>query len=55
MIKCNDNDPPWISHEVKRAIKRKHRVYKKFVLRGRKTDDWSYVQEVRKSTSTLVA
>ena len=55
MIKCNDKDPPWISHEIKRAIKRKHRVYKKFVHRGRKADDWSYVQEVRKSTSTLVA
>ena len=55
VIKCNDKDPPWISHEVKRAIKRKHRVYKKFVLRGRKADDWSYAQEVKKSTSTLVA
>ena len=55
VIKCNDKDPPWISHEAKRAIKRKHRIYKKFVLRGRKANDWSYVQEVWKSTSTLAA
>ena len=26
IIKCNDKDPPWISSEIKTAIKRKHRV-----------------------------
>ena len=32
---------------LKSAIKRKHRVYNKFVKRGRKPDDWEYVCTVR--------
>ena len=27
IITCNDKDPPWITPEIKTAIKRKHRVY----------------------------
>ena len=41
VIKCNDKDPSWISHQVKSAIKRKHKIYRKCVLRGRKAEDWS--------------
>ena len=26
----NDRDPPWMTREIKTAIKRKHRVYEKF-------------------------
>ena len=55
IVQFNDKDPPWISHEVKNAIKRKHRVYKKFVQRGRRVEDWENVKEVRKSTSKLIA
>ena len=39
-IKCNDKDPPWITKELKSAIRRKHRVYRKFVQRGRKPEEW---------------
>ena len=28
VIKCNDKDPPWITPELKTAIKRKHRVFR---------------------------
>ena len=34
-IMITDKDPPWLTHELKTAIKRKHRVYKKYVRRGR--------------------
>ena len=50
IVQFNDKDPPWISHEVKSAINRKHRVYKEFVQRGRRVEDWENVKEVRGST-----
>ena len=34
IITCNDKDPPWITPEIKTAIKRKHHVYNKYVRRG---------------------
>ena len=37
-ITCCDRDAPWITDEVKEAIKRKHRVYTKYVKRGRIPD-----------------
>ena len=33
IITCNDKDPPWITPEIKMAIKHKHRVYNKYVRR----------------------
>ena len=38
-ITCCDRDAPWITDEVKKAIKRKHRVHRKYVKQGRKPDD----------------
>ena len=38
-IKCNDKDAPWITPNVKTAINRKHRVFKKFVDGGRREED----------------
>ena len=35
---------------VKTAIRRKHRVYKKFLQRGRKQEDLVKVRDVRKET-----
>ena len=53
-IKCNDKDPPWITPEIKTAIKRKHRVYNKYVRRGRKPDEWEYVRVTRNETSKII-
>ena len=39
VVKCNNKDAPWVTHEIKTAIRRKHRVYKKFLQRGRKLED----------------
>ena len=39
---------------LKSAIKRKHRVYNKYVRRGRKPDDWEYVRAVRNQTSSKI-
>ena len=40
IVKCNDKDPPWMTNELKTAIKRKHRVFGKNIfdeVKGRKT------------------
>ena len=39
---------------LKSVIKRKHRVYNKYVRRGRKPDDWEYVRTVRHQTSSKI-
>ena len=54
MIKCHDKDPPWITPEIKTAIKRKHRVYNKYVRRGRKSEEWEYVRVIRNETSKII-
>ena len=54
MIKCDDRDPPWITPQLKTVIKHKHRVYNKYVKRGRKPDDWDYVRQVRNETSAMI-
>ena len=54
IIKCNDKDPPWITPELKSAIRRKHRVYRKFVQRGRRQEDWNQVKETRNETSKMI-
>ena len=54
MIKCHDKDPPWITPEIKTAIKRKHRVYNKYIRRRRKPEEWEYVRVTRNETSKIV-
>ena len=39
---------------LKSAIKRKQRVYNKYVKRGRKPDDWEYVRTVRNETFSRI-
>ena len=52
MIKCHGKDPPCITSEIKTAIKRKHRIYNKYVRRGRKLkpEEWEYVRVTRHDT-----
>ena len=53
-ITCHNRDPPWMTTSLKSAIKRKHRVYNKYVKRGRKPDDWEYVRTIRNQTSSKI-
>ena len=46
-IRINDKDPPWLTSELKTAIKRKHRLYRKFIRRGRKQEDWNLVRNIQ--------
>ena len=54
VINCNDKDPPWITPELKTAIKRKHRVYRKYVKRGQRKEDWNQVKDIRNKTSKMI-
>ena len=54
MIKIHDKDPPWMTPEIKTAIKRKHRIYNKYVKRGHKPNDWENVRLTRNETSKII-
>ena len=53
-IACCDRDAPWIRDEVKKAIKRKHLVYRKYVKRGRKPDEWTRVEQIKTDTAKMI-
>ena len=55
ILKFNDKDQTWITPQLKTAIKRKHRIYSKFVQSGRKQEDWNRVKNVQSETSRLIA
>ena len=38
IIKIDDRDPPWITCEIKTAVKQKHRVFNKYVEHGCKPE-----------------
>ena len=54
VLKINDKDPAWINQGIKTAIKRKHRVYRNFLDRGRKQEDWALVKEARHEASKMI-
>ena len=54
ILSFNDKDPPWITRQIKTAIKRKRRVFRKFMNSGRRPEDWQLFKTVRNETSRLV-
>ena len=54
VVKCDDRDPPWMKQELNTAIKRKHRVYAKFVKRRRKMEDWNHVKNLQNETTKMI-
>ena len=54
IIICNDNDAPWVTSEVKTAIKRNTRVHRKWVFRDRNSDDRHFVRTLRNETNRLI-
>ena len=54
IITCNEKDSPWITPEIKTAIRRNSRVYRKWVNRGRNPPDQDKVREARNSTNKLI-
>ena len=54
IITVNEKDPPWITKEIKTAIRRKHRIYNKYIKRGSKQEDWEQVRIVRNQITHLI-
>ena len=53
-ITVNDKDCPWITSEVRAAINRNKRVYKKWVKRGKSLCDKHHVNAVQKETNKII-
>ena len=43
-----------MTSQLKTAIKRKHRVYSKYVKRGCKAEEWGQVKTLRQNTSQMI-
>ena len=54
IIACNEKDPLWMTSLLKTAIKRKHRVYNKYVKRGCKAEGWEHVTTLSQNTSQMI-
>ena len=54
LINCNSNDPPWMTSEIKTAIRRKHRVHKKYISRDHKIDELAHMKVGRNETTHLI-
>ena len=53
ILSFNDKDPPWITRQVKTAIKRKRRVFRKFMNSGRRPEDWQLLIIDKKKTINI--
>ena len=54
IVTCSDKDASWINNEVKSAIRRNSRVYRKWVLRGPNSCTKDNVGKVRNDTYKLI-
>ena len=58
IITCNEKDPPppplLMTSKLKTAIKRKHRVYNKYVNRGCKAQEWEYIKTLSQNTFQMI-
>ncbi len=50
----NDRDAPWVNHVIKMCIKKNHRVYRRWVKRGRPLDGVQNVKYVQKETNSII-
>ena len=54
IVTCHDKDAPWITPQVKAAIKRNSRIYSKWNKRGRKPEERTQVVETQNQTNKLI-
>ena len=53
-IKCNHKDPPWMNNEIKCALLRKNRLYKKYISGGKKHEDEIKLRQDTELVSNLI-
>lgn len=54
-IKCSNKDPPWMNKEIRGALRRKNRQYRKYISGGMKEEEYSNLKEATDLVSTLIA
>ena len=54
-LKCNSKDPPWINKNIKKALRRKNRLYRKFISGGQKKEDETNLTEATNMVSELIS
>ena len=53
--KCSHKDPPWMNKEIKSALRRKNRLYKKYISGGKKQEDEVNLRQNTDFVSNLIA
>ena len=53
-IKCKSKDPPWINTEIKNALRKKNRLYKKYISGGRLQNDQINLSEMTLTVSNVI-
>ena len=54
-IKCNYKDPPWMNKDVKKVLRRKNRLFKKYVSGGRLPQDETILRQTTDEVSKLIS
>ena len=54
IVTINEKDAPWVTPDVKTALRRNKRVYKKWVLKGRISADKPKVQNIQNETNRII-
>ena len=54
-LKCNPKDPPWNNKNIKKALRRKNRLYRKFISGGQKKEDETNFIEATNLVSELIS
>ena len=55
IIKCSYKDPPWMNKAIKSALRKKNRVYRKYVSSGRLRDHELKLKQVTDEVSMLIS
>ena len=55
LVTINERDAPWITPQVKTAIKRNHRTYNNWVARGKPSEGKANVKKIQKETDVVIS
>ena len=55
IITCKSKDPPWMTKEIKSSLRRKNRLYKKYISRGMTEQDMSILDEYSLLCESLIS
>ena len=53
-IRCSYKDPPWITQEIKSALRKKNRLHKKYISHGMRLEDQTTLNNFSYYCSELI-